>query len=127
MGLRATQKFSDTFRLMGRKVLKRISIYCTKCYEINTCHLGIQKHYSYEKSFKYYIFFVYRFTQKFSSALRPMGGNFLMRILASLYCTKCNECNIFFEMWSGMFYVQDHTKYFGYIMGYASKWLKMYF
>ena len=41
-----------------------------------TCHLDIQKHVSYEKLFKYYIFLVYRFIQKFSNALRPIGGDF---------------------------------------------------
>ena len=56
-----------------------------------------------------------------------LWGNFLKRILASLYCTKCNEINIFFEMYNSSFYMQDHTKDFGYFNGYASKRLKMYF
>ena len=54
-------------------------------------------------------------------------GNFLKRILANLYCTKCNEINIFFEVYNSIFHLQDHTKGFGYIMGYASKRLEMNF
>ena len=38
-----TQKFSDTLRPTGRKLLKCISMYCNKCNEIKTCHLNIQK------------------------------------------------------------------------------------
>ena len=78
MGLRVRvqrhAKVFDTLRRMERKFLKRISTYCTNCNEINVCHLDILKHVSYEKLFKYYIFFVYKFPQKFSNALRPMGG-----------------------------------------------------
>ena len=43
-GSTETHKFSDTFRLMGRKILKRISTYCTMCNEINMHYLDIQKH-----------------------------------------------------------------------------------
>ena len=52
------------------------------------CHLDIQKHVFYEKWFKYYVFFAYRLIQKFTNALGPMegGGEFLMLILANLYC-----------------------------------------
>ena len=108
---------------MGRKILKRISTYCTKCNEINICHLDIQKYVLYKKYFKNYMFFVYRFTQMFFNTLRPMKGKFLNSILANFYCTKCNEINIFFEMYNSVFHIQDHTKDFGYIMGYALKWL----
>ena len=58
---------------MKRKILKRISKYCTKCSEINVCHSDIQKHVSNEKWCKYYIFFAYRLTQNFSNTLQPMG------------------------------------------------------
>ena len=62
-------------------------------------HLAIQKHVSYEKCFKRYIFFVDRFTQKFSITLQAMWERgFLKRILANLYCTKCNDINLFFQM-----------------------------
>ena len=91
-----------------------------------TCPLDAQKHVSYEKLFKYFIFFIYRFTQKLSNALRLMGGGILKLILANLYCTKCNEITIFFEMYNSMFHTQDHAKHFGYIMVYASKRLEMY-
>ena len=55
-----------------------------------------------------------------------MGG-FLKLILANLYLTKCDEIKIFFEKYNRMFHVQDQTKDFGYIMGYASKRLEVYF
>ena len=58
---------------MGRKKLKRFSTYCTKCHEINMRHLDIQKHVSCEKWFKYYIFFGYRFRQKFLSDVELTG------------------------------------------------------
>ena len=58
--------FSDTLKPMSRKLFKRISTHCTKCYEINVRHLNILKHVSYEKWSRYYALFVYRFTQKFS-------------------------------------------------------------
>ena len=74
--LQGQQKFFDTLKRLGRKFLKRASTYCMKCNEINVCHLDIQKYVSYEKSFKYYILFVYRFTQKFSYTLRCTGGKF---------------------------------------------------
>ena len=44
----------------------------TETHKINVCHLDIQKHVCYEKWFKYYILFAYRFIQKFSNTLRPM-------------------------------------------------------
>ena len=39
------------------------------------------------------------------------GGEFLKRILVNLYCTKCNEINIFHEMYK-QFHIQEHTKDF---------------
>ena len=80
-------KVSDTLRLVERKLLKRISTYCTKCNEINMRHLDIRKHASYKRWSKYYTFVVYSFTDKFSSALQPMGRKFLKCILANLNCT----------------------------------------
>ena len=51
-------KFSNILRPTGCIFLKRIltNLYHTKCNEISICHLGKQKHVSYEKWFKYYIF-----------------------------------------------------------------------
>ena len=69
MGLKVRlQRHTKVLRYIkayAQKNLKRISTYCTKCNKINMCHLDIQKHVSHKKWFKYYIFFVYRFTQKF--------------------------------------------------------------
>ena len=70
-------------------------LYSTKYNEINIGQLDVQKHLSYEKWFKYDRYFVYRFIQKFSNILRPMGGGFLKRILANLYCTKCTKLILF--------------------------------
>ena len=66
------------------------------------------------------MFFVYRFTQKFSITLWK---------IFKVYFTKriMNKINIFFEMYNSMLHIQDHTKYFEYIMGYALKQLEMYF
>ena len=111
---------------MRRNFLKRILTYCTKCNETNVCHLVIQKHVTYEKWFKYYMFFVYKFTQRLPNTLRPMGG-ILKHILANIYCTKYNEINTFFEMYNSRFHIQGLTKNFGYIMGYALKRMEMYF
>ena len=58
---RHTEVFQYIKAYMGRKFLKCISTYCTKCNEINICHLDIQMHIPYEIWFKYYVFFVYRF------------------------------------------------------------------
>ena len=44
--LTETHNFSDTLRNIGPKFLKRNSIYCTKCNEINMCHLDSQKYVS---------------------------------------------------------------------------------
>ena len=56
-----------------------------------------------------------------------MEGTFFKRILAKLYCIKCKEIKTFFEMYNSMFHIQDHTNDFGYIKGYTSKLLEMYF
>ena len=61
---------------MGRKFLKRVLTYCTKCNETNVFHLDIQKPVSYEKWFKYYIFFRMQVHIKFSNTLRPREENF---------------------------------------------------
>ena len=70
---RDSQKFSDIFRLMEEKCLKRILkyLYWTKYSKINMCHPGIPKHVSYKKWYKTYKYFIYRLTQKFSHSLRP--------------------------------------------------------
>ena len=70
------------------------------------------------------IYFLYTGSHK---SLKIHYGNFLKRTLANLYCTKCNEINIFFEVYNSIFHLQDHTKDFGYIMGYAMKRLEMIF
>ena len=56
------------------------------------------------------MYFLYAGSHKSFSYI--MGGGFLKRILASLYCTKCNEINFFFffEMYLSKFHIQDHTK-----------------
>ena len=75
--LQRRTKFSRYIKAYEEKILKRISTYCAKSNEMNMCRLDLQKHVFYEEWFKCYIFFVYRFTQKFSNTLRPMaGGNF---------------------------------------------------
>ena len=67
MGLRVRlQRHIKVFRYIKAYGEKKLKTYCTKCNEINICHLDIQKHVSYEKWFKYHIFFVYRFTENFS-------------------------------------------------------------
>ena len=51
MGLRVrlqTQNFPDTLRSTGRKFLKRILTYCTRCNEINIRHSDIKIHVSSE-------------------------------------------------------------------------------
>ena len=70
-----TLKFSDTFRNMGRKYLKRILtyLYCNKWNKINIYHSDTQKHVSYKKWYKCYKYFVYRLSQKFSD---PNGEMF---------------------------------------------------
>ena len=47
------EKFSDTLKPDKYEwtFLKRKPTYCTKCKEINICHLDTQKHVSYEKWF----------------------------------------------------------------------------
>ena len=58
------------------KMKKCISAYCAKYNEPNICHLDIQKHVSYEKWFKYYIFFLYSFTENMFLIHNGLGENF---------------------------------------------------
>ena len=55
------------------------------------------------------------------------GVKFLKFIVTYLYCTKYNEIKYFIHLYRYMFYIQDHSKYFWYIMDYAWKQLDMYF
>ena len=52
-----TPKFFRYIKTYWEKILKHISTYCTKRNETYVCHLAIKKHVSYEKRFKYYIYF----------------------------------------------------------------------
>ena len=74
---------------------------------------------------KKYKYFVYWPTQKFDT-LRRTGNFFLKRIL--IHCTKYNEINMrYSDVQKHFFYIQGHTKVFGYIMAYVWKRLEMYF
>ena len=73
------------------------------------------------------IYFSYTGSHKSFIIHYGLGGEIFKTILENLHCIKCNEINIFFEMHNRTFHVQGHTKDFGYIMGYASKRLVMYF
>ena len=48
-------------------------LYCTKYNEISVCHSDIQKHVSYKKVCKH---FVYRLTKQFPDTLLPIRENF---------------------------------------------------
>ena len=86
---------------MGLKFLKHLLTYCPKYNEINLCHSDIQKHVSYEK-------WLYTGAHKsFPLHYYTTHGGILKRILANLYCNKCNEINIFRR------YVQKHSSYTG--------------
>ena len=62
----------------GGGFLKCVLIYlcCTKCNKIKICYLDIQKHVSYKNECKSCKYFVYKLTQIFPDALRPMGEIF---------------------------------------------------
>ena len=60
---------------------------------------------------------MYRDTQKFSDALRPIKGIFLKRILTCLYCYKWNKINIWHSDTQKHFANKKWfkcNKYFGY-------------
>ena len=66
------QAHTNVFRSFG-KCLKRFLtyLYCTKCYEINICYLGIHKHISYlKKCPEYHKYFAEMQTQNFSDRIR---------------------------------------------------------
>ena len=94
---------------MVENFLKRISRYCTECNEINTRHLYIQKHVSCEKWFQYYVFFAYKFTQKFSNTLRPMRGGFFKayfwKTYIALTVTKVICLFFFFLRWTIVYFI----------------------
>ena len=53
------KSFPDTFQHIWRRFLKCILtyLYCTKCNEINICHLDVQKHVSYTGSHKIFLMY----------------------------------------------------------------------
>ena len=105
------QRHTKCFRYIkvyGEKFLKRFQHITLSVMKL-TCHLDIQKNFPFEKLLKYDIFFVCRFIQKFSNALRSMGGGIFNRILTNVNCTKCNKASIFFKMYNCMFHIQDHA------------------
>ena len=92
MGLRIhlqrRTNFSDALRSVERKFLKRMSIYCTKCNEINACHLEIKKLVSHKKWFKYCNFFCIQIHTKNYQYITDYEGGILKRILSNLYRTN---------------------------------------
>ena len=56
-------------------------------------------------NFIYIYFFIQVHTKNFQF-ITAYGGEFLKHILANLYCTTCNEINIFFELYNSMFHIQ---------------------
>ena len=55
-----------------------------------------------------------------------LWGKFFKAYFSKLI-NALNEMYNIFEMYNSIIHIQDHTKYFGYIIRYASKWLELYF